>query len=1521
MKSHVINNLPKRVKYIEFCVPSADDIRRSSEAQITHRDLYTEDRQPVKNGVLDLRLGISDKKSTCETCGLNLAECIGHWGHINLCVPIFHIGFFKATMTILQNICKTCCRVMMEETDRRSFLKRLRAPDLDGFRRQNIIKSINSKCKKVTYCMYCKGTNGVVKKAGPLKIVHEKFRQKRTANEYDIFKKQLEVASNHVTDLKPHINKAQEELTPLRVFQLFQRISDEDCELMGLDRNGGRPEQFLWTAIPVPPVCIRPSVAQEGAKNGIKGGASVGNIMEQWDFLSLAAAIYISSEVPGVPLQVAGKPIRGFTQRLKGKQGRFRGNLSGKRVDFSGRTVISPDPNMGIDEVAVPQLVAKVLTFPDVVTKNNLNKLQKLVINGPTVHPGANYVQKLRDNGLKRFLKFGNRKLIAQDLQVGDIVERHMDDGDIVLFNRQPSLHKLSIMAHRARIKPWRTFRFNECVCTPYNADFDGDEMNLHLPQTYEARAEAIELMGVKNNLVTPRNGEPIIGATQDFITTAYLITQKDRFYTRPEFSQIISYCFDANTHIDLPGPCILRPRCLWSGKQVINLLMKPNKKSQVSVALETKTKSFIKLNSGEKRALDLCPNDGYLVIKDSEIMCGILDKSIVGDGKKKSIFFVVLHDYGNYEAAQIMNRLAKLSARWSCNQGFSIGISDVMPGEVLSKLKDNIVENAYAKCEDLIQQSMKGDLELLPGCDDEQTLESHLSGLLSKVRDDAGNICMQELNRHNAPLIMATCGSKGSTINVCQMIASVGQQIVSGSRIADGFTDRSLPHFAKFSKTPPAKGFVRNSFFTGLLPPEFFFHAISGRVGLVDTAVKTAETGYMQRRLMKALEDLSIHYDTSVRNSTNGVVQFIYGDDGLDPSELEGDGYPVEFESNWKHTEQIVPFDQKDDKPLLPYQVRDFCQQNIIQDRFVKSCTNLWIDSLGSFVDCLASKLARLRTLYNLTSYDENINESMDDIVMDSQSNMNSQKVVSNILAISKSRLKKFLDVCLVKYQKSKIEPGSAVGALGAQSIGEPGTQMTLKTFHFAGVASMNVTLGVPRIKEIINAAKKISTPIITAKLVSSDNLHSARIVKGRVESCKLGDIAECIEEVYRPSQCYIGIKIDLKTIEKLQLELTLNQIATALATSKLKIGEHNVRVYYPDRLRVFVPVKDGQQLHYGIQKFKRLLPNVVISGYPHIIRSVISQNQNKTYDLLVEGYGLREVINTDGIIGTKTASNHVMEVQEVLGIEAARQTIINEIQYTMKSHGMIIDSRHVMLLGDIMSYKGEVLGITRFGIAKMKDSVMMLASFEKTTDHLFDAAIFGKRDEIEGVSERIIMGTQMNIGTGMFKLILDNTPQNTKKDVVINKTGLVIKSEDSKYLSEQENKIQPHPNTDTLENSGIQIDFIVDENITLDDTYKNSLPTGADSGNEITQHLDTPEYDLDQEDNSNNQPITPKDTLDKDNSIKKENANELITNNSDIKPKAPKNYANSASSSGKLTLRSLIFDLEKYHAPLSAV
>eukprot|EP00741_Cyanophora_paradoxa_P024409 tig00022075_g23568.t1 len=347
-------------------------------------------------------------------------------------------------------------------------------------------------------------------------------------------------------------------------------------------------------------------------KTALDKGAAIQIVMEDWDFLQLQCAMLINGDAPGLPPGGgAQKAVRGFCQRLKGKTGRFRGNLSGKRVDFSGRTVISPDPNLRIDEVGVPIHIAKIMTYPERANQYNMRELRRLIVNGPDVHPGANFIE-FPDGG-KRMLRYGDRRKVANDLKVGDIVERHIRDGDIVLFNRQPSLHKLSIMCHRARVMPWRTLRFNECVCTPYNADFDGDEMNLHVPQTEEARAEALALMSTVENLSTPRSGEPLIAATQDFLTAAFLMTRKNCFMDRAQFCQACTFLADGMEHIDLPPPALLKPVELWTGKQLFGVLLRPSRRSRILVNVDVKEKSYTAVRPLRRPPLSIRPLPPFL--------------------------------------------------------------------------------------------------------------------------------------------------------------------------------------------------------------------------------------------------------------------------------------------------------------------------------------------------------------------------------------------------------------------------------------------------------------------------------------------------------------------------------------------------------------------------------------------------------------------------------------------------------------------------------------------------------------------------------------------------------------------------------------------------------------------------------------------------------------------------------------------------------------------------------------------
>lgn len=1375
-----------KIGHISFGVLNANDIQQLSHVHCVSKNLYQRDslHKAVTYGVLDNKLGTSQKDKKCDTCGKGLTDCVGHFGQVNLEMPVFHIGYFRAIHSILHAICKSCARVMLPPTERAHFIDLVQRPSLSFLNKKALHKKIVEICRKQTTCVYCGGANGQVKKCSLLKFVHERYK---TNKKNDAVIKELtqdyEEARSHNAEMDAVMGRITSEiLNPLVVVDLLRRIPDEDVPLLLMDTRCGRPEDLVLTRIPVPPLCIRPSVVSE-LKAGTNeddvtvklteiiflndviqkhrtSGAKMQMIMEDWDFLQLQCALYVNSETSGIPLNMQPKkPTRGFVQRLKGKHGRFRGNLSGKRVDFSGRTVISPDPNLRIDEVGVPVHVARILTYPERVTQYNIDLMRQLIRNGCDVHPGANFLES-RDSGFKRYLRYGNREQLAQQLKLGDVVERHLRDGDVVLFNRQPSLHKLSIMAHVAKVLPHRTFRFNECVCTPYNADFDGDEMNLHLPQTEEARAEALVLMGTRANLVTPRNGEPLIAAIQDFITGGYLVTQKDVFLDRAKACQLASCMLagkDTTMKVELPPPAIRKPVCLWTGKQIFSLIMRPSRSCPVQACLRAKGKSY---TSNE----EMCVNDAYILIRNSELLAGTMDKGTMGSGSKNNIFYVLLRDYGDQYAADAMWRLVRLTSYYIQNRGFSIGIGDVTPGAGLIKAKQDLVSAGYARCEEYIQQLKSGKLQAQPGCNEEETLEAVCLKELSVVRDHAGKACLRELHKTNSPLIMAVCGSKGSFINISQMIACVGQQAISGHRVPNGFEDRSLPHFEKHDRSPQARGFVEDSFYSGLTPTEFFFHTMGGREGLVDTAVKTAETGYMQRRLVKSLEDLCCHYDRSVRNSCGDIVQFCYGADGLDPASMEGkEDTPVDFGRVLEMMRARNPYKSE---PTLDEDGILQLTNELLGGKAMSACGESFRNDLGEFMTAYAEGVGKTQARYRVEE--------------------KGLPVLKQLKRLTASQLRSFFDVCREKYLRSVMEPATAIGAVCAQSIGEPATQMTLKTFHFAGVASMNITQGVPRIKEIINASKNISTPIITAALMNDKDAEYARRVKGRIEKTMLGEVSEYLEEVFLPDDCFVLVKLDLDRIRLLQLEVTVDTICLSIATSKLRIKGQNIRAIGASLLTVRPSATSKTSLYQAVQNLMEQLPNVVIKGIPSSSRAVIHADDSlggTRYRLLVEGDGLRDVIATYGVKGTHTSSNNTSEVEKTLGIEAARATIIREIGVTMASHGISVDRRHLMLLADLMTFRGEVLGITRHGLARMKESALMLASFERTADHLFDAAYYGQTDEISGVSESIILGVPMSVGTGFFDLVhkVDWHPLDKPRKLVFDRSEFHVNLNDS--------------------------------------------------------------------------------------------------------------------------------------------
>ena len=850
--------IPKRIAGIRFEVLSPQEIRRMSVAKIITPETYDDDGYPIEAGLMDPRLGVIDPGLRCKTCGGKAGECPGHFGHIELAAPVIHVGYAKLIAKLLNATCKECGRILLKDDRRDHYINIIEQKKRLGQDYEDVIKEVFRITKGVKVCPHC-GTE------------------------------QTEIKFEKPT----FFYEGEHKLTPKDVRERLEKIPDEDLPAFGMNPKAVRPEWMVLTVLPVPPVTVRPSIILETGQrseddlthklvdiirinqrfmDNKEGGAPQLILEDLWELLQYHVTTYLDNEVSGIPpaRHRSGRPLKTLAQRLKGKEGRFRGSLSGKRVNFSARTAISPDPNISINEVGVPKIVAEELTVPFHVTDKNIEEARELILR--TEHPKANYV--IRPDGRRIRVLDTNREELAEKLEPGMIIERQLMDGDVVLFNRQPSLHRMSIMAHYVRVLPYKTFRLNPAVCPPYNADFDGDEMNLHVPQSLEAQAEAKILMSVQEHILSPRFGGPIIGGIHDHISGLYLLTRGEKLFTRKEVMSIIKPIEVK----ELPEPKYMKDGVeYWTGKQIFSMILP-------DITIEFKAEIC---QGCEECKKEKCEYDAYVIIKNGELVSGTVDEKAVG-AFKGIIIDEIMRKYGSERTKKFIDDMTHLAIRAIMYTGFSFGISDEdIPEEAIKQIHEVIAE-AEKKVEELIKAYKEGNLEPMPGRSIEETLEMKIMQVLGKARDQAGKIASRFLGMDNSAVIMAVSGARGSMLNLTQMAACIGQQSVRGERIKRGYTytNRTLPHFKPGDLGAKARGFVKSSYKEGLSPVEYFFHAMGGREGLVDTAVRTSQSGYLQRRLINALQDLKVEYDGTVKEQTSGMlVQFRYGEDGIDPT------------------------------------------------------------------------------------------------------------------------------------------------------------------------------------------------------------------------------------------------------------------------------------------------------------------------------------------------------------------------------------------------------------------------------------------------------------------------------------------------------------------------------------------------------------------------------------------------------------------------------------------------------------
>jgi len=1044
---------------IQFGIFGPEEIEKRSVVEITNSGTY-DGNEPRIGGLFDPRMGVLDNGKTCRSCGQTNHGCPGHFGHYKLARPVYFIQFFPYIVNVLNCVCIRCSKLLVDKELHKGVLKR---------RGEARWRAILGLCSNISRC-------GQDTEDGCGAVQPDRYNTREgIARIVAEWVNSLSTADDKKTQDKPDDKKkaVTQVLEVEYVLRLFRRITDEDVDFMGLNRFWCRPDWMICSVLPIPPPQVRPSVIQDNNQRSeddlthklfeiistnqrlqdkINNNSAKNLIEDEHTVLQYHIATLVDNQIPGVApsAQRSGRPLKSVQQRLGSKEGRIRYNVQGKRVEFSARSVITPDPNLSIAEIGVPIKIALNLTVPEKVTPYNKEQMYKLIQNGADKHPGAKTI--VRQDGRMISLKHVNTREIV--LRLGDVVNRHLDDGDIILFNRQPTLHRMSMMGHRVKVLPYNTFRLNVSVVAPYNADFDGDEMNAHIPQSYEASTELAEIAAVPHQIVTPRHAKPLIGVVQDSLVGAYRLTRAQVDFNRREFMNMMMWNkrFEGVMPVAARGADGKPPR--WTGQQVLTQLMPP-----------------INLEMGNGLYKDNKSQENFVKIKEGVVEQGIFDKDIFSR-PSKGIVHVTYRDYGPTDTVNFIDAMQNTVEQFLVYNGFSVGISDLIADEDTRKQMEEVVKKRKAAIENILLQIHLDLFDNSTGKSNQQEFEDKVYTELNKATEESGKIGLGALSDENRLVAMVRAGSKGSTINISQMMACVGQQAPEGRRIPYGFSDRTLPHFKKYDDGAAARGFVESSFIQGLTPQEFFFHAMSGREGLIDTAVKTADTGYIQRQLVKAMEDLTVQYDGSVRDSRMNVVQFKYGEDGINATKIESASLGLGKLSNTEIQ-------------------RDYGMEGAVLD-------GIFSEGVLRGEDAGALTTFAEQILNDREMLVEGVQHSKQDVAL--FASVNIERVLTNVITsfrldkkaptdltplyvlqgidkliertqayhrlwaallrfylaphkmILKERLtrKAFDTVCemiVVKNWQGWAQPGEQVGIIAAQSIGEPSTQMTLNS------------------------------------------------------------------------------------------------------------------------------------------------------------------------------------------------------------------------------------------------------------------------------------------------------------------------------------------------------------------------------------------------------------------------------------------------------------------------------------------
>ena len=1314
-----------------------DEIRKLCVAKVTNAATY--DRGiPRLEGLNDPRLGISHQTTRCPTC--NEIHCDQHMGYIELARPVYRLGAINYVIQILRCVCRACASPKYE--------------DISAFKNyspKEKLRAVSDMCKTKYICPVCKEPQP------------NYTRKDRTFLETSYREKELQTISDPahrahlVAPFQPEEARAILEALPTKV--------KDDLGLF-------HPEEMVARLQLIPPPCIRPSnfvgefkVRSENdltvaLQDLVKASLDTAIDPKQYIKLQVMQAGLVNhtikktvgSKLGVVPSLVVSnkRKVIDLKTRLSGKKGRFRGNLSGKRVDQSGRSVVGPDCSHDITELGVPSTMMNTFTFPERVTSFNKAMLSKAITIGAYKENGAMAVQQGASLIWLPILDLDARLDLAAQLKLGDIVERHLKDGDWVIFNRQPSLWKASMMAFTIYRTNTLCFRLPLPVTKPFNADFDGDEMNVHSLQGYEAIAEAQELLSVPNQILNPQSNSVIVGLVQDSLVGGYLLSKLDTFL-RPDAFGKLSMCrlydptdehYSSMGHkswcTTMPWPAIVKsPKGpLYTGKQAIGFLLP-------SILFDKKV-----------RTEDLW-NDDRVLIKEQDFLCGQLCKATLG-ATNQGILQAIHRTYGSWATCKFISDAQRMFVLFLSWIGPSISILDcVVPRPT------QIITESLEKASNLL----KLDLPL-------EIIEAKSSSILQETLRTVGASVVGHLSKASGLSCVVTSGSKGNLMNIAQIAGCVGQQTVFGRRIPMRSTPcgkRTLAYFDSNDRTPKSRGFIESSYMCGLRPHEFFYHQMAGREGIVATAVNTADSGYNQRRMIKSQESQCIAYDGTVRVSGHFVVQHSYGYDDLDGSKIVRSRMSLELLSAAKQASN----------PVISEAARHVMAYLAQMALFVKE--------LDTTVVCPITA--------DLFTTDDPDYAAMKDELQSIHACLHRTATWHTPIPVSVALLLAFskgkgcsLDLLRQAYMEGIVQPGESVGALAATSIGEPSMQMTLNVFHYTGIASKNVTItGLPRFRQLINAVDTYETANMSAEVIfekAQSAIHS--VILSMVADASVQHMGPSFADKLMRSipmfpgplclkfskkkhditACPFKIEVSLRWDDAERHQITLNDVANGIRKAfgsevSVVCGDNSGNILY------VMPIGIGGRQY--VEALCESFQNLQIKGIPGVKRSLVLQEQKFTaelqkrsvFSLDTEGSSLLELCKIPDIDVETAITNNVLEVASTLGITAALHVLQAELHKVLSFDSSYVDPRHTRLLADTMCRTGTVCAMNRHNMENLGNSILQRASFEQSLEIFHEGAVFGRFDTLSGATERIMVGQPANVGTGIVSLITEKRPE----------------------------------------------------------------------------------------------------------------------------------------------------------------